>query len=294
MQRKIDFFIIGAPKCGTTSLFDYLRQHPEVFLPQAKENRFFVEDEYYEQGEQFLNSFYKGLRSERVVGGALTELMHCHYAAERLYKYNSQFKLIAMLRNPIDRAYSEYWFARRNGWERCKTFEEALEKEPARRNGNYVEKASLAYLAHGHYYEQLDRYLQIFGRSNLFVILTEDLNSRADEVVRSILMWLGVEPDCSTINLAKRSNEAGMPRSMWLQRTLMSYDARYKRFAKKITTPEMRYILNRLIERLLRKNLQPFTYPPMQPATRVRLVDYFAPHNRKLSQLIGRDLSHWQ
>ena len=158
MDPRINFFIIGAAKSGTTSLFEYLRQHPDIFLPLVKENRFFLEDDFYKQGDSFLGNFYNDLQNEQVIGGACAEYLYFPHTGQRIAEYNQRIRLITVLRNPIDLAYSAYWFARTNGWESCGTFEEALKNELARSKGSFIEKAALTYLGHGHYYDQLKRW----------------------------------------------------------------------------------------------------------------------------------------
>lgn len=154
MKQRIDFLVIGAHKSGSTSLYNYLKQHPDVFLPDVEENRFFTKDEFYSEDTTFLDIYYRDLRTEQVVGGKNVHLMYFPWAAERVYNYNPRMKLVVILRNPIDRAYSAYWFARKNGWESCRTFEEAIKREPERLNGSYEEQTELTYLTHSYYYFQ--------------------------------------------------------------------------------------------------------------------------------------------
>jgi len=296
MERKIDFWIIGASKAGSTSLNDYLTQHPHIYLPWEKDYNVLIREDMYEQREKYFRMMYKGLRHEKIVGGALAESMYFPYVAERLFALNQQMKILAILRNPIDRAYSSYWYNRRNGWELCQTFEEALKKESSRSQGTLLEQCTLTYLRHGHYYEQLRRYEKIFGFDNMYITFTDDLQGSPEKTIRNILIWLGTEPDCSMIDFSRRSNEASMPRYPWLQHILMSPDSLYRRLARKmiplsLQKPIMRHFVFKLTEE---KNLQPFRYPPMHPDTHKQLIDYYTPHNRELSKMVGRNLSHWQ
>ena len=174
-NRVIDFFIVGAHKAGTTSLYDHLAQHPQLFLPQIKETRFFHEPAIYQHGPSWLAPLYRSAPETALLGGADVHSLFFPEAAPHLHEYNPRMKLLAVLRNPVDRAYSAYWFGRKNGRERCRTFEEALALEKKRVRGSYIERAELTLLAHGHYAEQLERFYSFFGRSNVLVLLTEDL-----------------------------------------------------------------------------------------------------------------------
>lgn len=290
----MDFMIIGAPKAGTTSLCDYLAQHPDLFLPALKENHFFARDEFYRQGEKYLDAFYGDLGAEELVGGAHVHLMLLSYTAERIRGYNPSMKTIAVLRNPIDRAYSAYWFSRMRGTESSKTFEMALEREQVRQNGSYQERVELAYLQSGMYCDQLTVYMKTFGHDNVFVVLTENLRDHAGQIVKDILVWLGADPGRGLIDTNKQSNLSGKARFPWVQKQLCR-TAWYKRFYRRITSPGIRRtVRERVIEPVIMRNIRRFRYPPMRPETRARLAEYYAPHNRKLSDLLGRDLSHWR
>lgn len=296
MKRKIDFLIVGAQKSGTTSLYDYVGQHHGVFLPRAKEIRYFADDEFYNQGEKYLDFFYKDVAQEQIIGGGYVHLMYHPYTPERIYKYNKNARIIAILRNPIDRAYSAYWFARQNRWETAASFEEALALEPKRRGrGDSKERVELTYLAHGHYYEQILRFVDLFGREKVKILLTDDLRSQPKPVVQEVLAFLGVEPVVDGIDLGKLSNSAKTPRVPALQRLLTIPGVWYRRLGRRVLPQGVRDFMNEQVtKRLIMLNTKDFSYPPMKPETRARLKDYFRSHNEDLAEFLGRDLIHWQ
>jgi len=295
MNQILDFMIIGAQKSGTTTLFDFLSKHPDICVPDTKETRFFTKDEFYKKGENYLKHLLKNKSKISIGGCAYAHQLFFTEFAERVYKQNNKIKLICILRNPIDRAYSAYWFAKRNIWENSSTFEEALEKENLRIKGNYLEFAELTYLNHGHYYQQLQEYLKIFDKEQFFILLTEDLKNEPKKTYSSLLEFLGVNSKEELLNFNDESNQSGWPRFPFLQRVLVSVDSWYKRSFRKVTTAEFRYFVRKnFLKPVIRFNVQPFKYPPMREDTRSRLREYFRDHNRRLSDLIGRDLSHWQ
>jgi hypothetical protein len=213
--------------------------------------------------------------------------------AERVFAYNPEMKLLAVLRNPVDRAYSAYWFARRNGWERAETFEEALDLEPQRLMGRFKERAELTYLHHGHYAEQLAAWFSVFSRDRVRVVLSDDLRHHTQDTVEGVLAWLGVEERLD-LDTGRMSNVSGIPRVGWLQRVLLA-DSRFKGVVRRVTTPALRHRVRRSVIRpVIRWNIRPSPYPPMEQATRSRLVDHFREHNERLEDLLGRDLSHWR
>jgi hypothetical protein len=290
MARKIDFLIIGTPKSGTTALNDYLSQHPDIYLPKRKDDGMFITCLPEEQSEAFW-LWYRDIRHETIIGGAEVNLMYFPFTAARVYHYNPQIRLIAILRNPIERAYSAYWYYLRLGWETSATFEEALGREPERRLGSLHDSAALTYLEHGCYYEQLLRYLDYFPHSHVCIILSEDLKYAAQQTLGKIMTWLGVDHERETIDLSLRSNESGAPRSRKLSQIIGSHNIWYRGMARKLTSRRFRQAVSDI---LIQLNTKPFEYPHMRPETRTKLAAYFAPHNEKLSNLIERDLSHWK
>ena len=296
MKRKIDFLIIGAQKSGTTTLYNWLGQHPDIFLPSIKEILYFAKDEFYEQGEGYLDVFYKKLNEEKVVGGAYVHLMYFSHTAKRIYNYNPNMKLIAVLRNPVDRAYSAYWFARANGWETETSFDKALAREPERLIGTYQEQAELTYIAHGKYAEQIQAYLGFFTKKQIFVLLTEELRNQPNATMKKVFQFLDVAPKVNNLDFEHYSNQASYPRFLNLQRFLMSKeDTWYKTIGRKLMSTSTRiWIRKHIIRTFVRWNRQPFQYPPMNPETRRRLQILYAPYNKELGVLIGKDLQHWK
>jgi hypothetical protein len=295
MRRPIDFLVIGAQKSGTSALVRLLRSHPDVFLPDVKELHFFVRDEFFAQGDRYLDPFYGEAGDEALLGGGDVDLLYAPAAAGRVHAHNPRMRLLAVLRNPVDRAYSAFWFARRLGFEDAATFEEALAREEARRRGGYFERHQLTYLDHGHYAEQLERFLAFFERDRLRVLLSEELRDRPAEQARATLRWLGLRAAPTLEDPGRRVNVAGVPRSLFLQKLLRSDDSWAKRQLRRVLPRSLRYELMRRVRRpLMDLNVRPRPYPPMNQATRARLREHFAPYNRRLGELLGTDLRRWR
>lgn len=286
---RVNFFLIGAQKTGTTTVFDWLKKHPEVFFPEAKEIQYFAMDSYYKQGVKYLEPFYRAVGNEKCLGMSYVHLMFFPKCAERIYRYNPEGKIIIVLRNPIDRAYSSYWFARRNGWEQIDSFEKTLELEQERLNGSYMEQAELTYLTHGHYADQIDQYYDLFGKENVRVLLTEDLRLRPEDTMLSVLNFLGLSEDVSKIDFAKSSNMSSMPKNMAIQRILTSHDGLAVKLGALLPGSMKEVIRKNIIRPMLNRNIQPFSYPPISPEIRSHLVEYYLPHNKRLNGLINRE-----
>lgn len=206
-----DFLVIGAQKCGTTALYAYLRWHPEITGPPWKEVSFF--DRHYARGTGWYRGQFPsrpwlwltGGRSGRaqLVGEASPSyLLHPH-APDRVRELLPRVRLVALLRNPVDRAHSHYHHEVALGREPL-TFEEALDQEPARTHGEAARLADPGYFSHawwnhtylarGRYVEQLERWLSAFPRDQLLVVPSEALRSDPAAGYRRVLEHLGAPP----------------------------------------------------------------------------------------------------
>ena len=264
--RLPDFVVIGAQKAGTTSLHRMLRQHPQVHMPRTKELHYF--DFHYERGPQwYAEQFSPGWR-ERRAGEATPNYLYGPLASQRLIADLPGARIVAILRNPVDRAYSHWWHdRRRRELDRHQrdvgdSFETALVRErpevfgrldhgdPAARarRGNYVRR--------GEYAELLEPYLAAYPRSRVHLMLLDDLVADREASLRALFGFLGVR----------------------------------RRPARRIEDSHA----NRFRARDEGGRMQAAAYPPMAPATREALAEHFRPHNERLGGLLGRDLGHWR
>jgi hypothetical protein len=197
-----DFLVIGAQKAGTTALYAYLRWHPGITGPSWKEVSFF--DRHWWRGEKWYRGQFPRRAGEKLVGEASPSYLFHPLAPERARSLVPDAKLIALLRDPVDRAYSQYQHEVALGREPL-SFEDALDAEHDRVAGE-VERLIAdprafsrawwdhTYAARGRYADQLERWLAVFPREQLLVVLTEELGERPAETYASILAFLGAEP----------------------------------------------------------------------------------------------------
>lgn len=296
-----NFFVLGAAKCGTTSLYHYLNQHPDVFFSTPKEPVFF--EAQYERGLDFYRShYYAGHRGERAIGEARTYHLYLPFVPQRLHESFPEAKLIALLRDPVDRAYSHWWhrFTRRL---ETRSFEDAIAhnealladgprfvgEEGARAWAREVNLETTAarhptYLDLGYYALQLERYRALFPHEQLRVLFFEDLSADPEACVRGLWQWLGVDPapgltDESAQNVANDVLESPLWRPL----------------ARASRALSLQTLLPRGLKTRLRERFQgtPAVRPALAPETRERLRAHFEPHNRALAALLERDLSAW-
>lgn len=295
-QTRVRAMLVGAPKAGTTSLYRYIVQHPGIVSHAQREMTYFFSDEEFARGyatscEKYLPD---AIGEKAVFVGKHVFAMYRPEAVARLNEHNPDGHLFVLLRDPARRAYSSFWYARRRGWDPANSFDEAIrrEQEQPPREESWLEDRDRMHLHVGIYEPHIRRLGDIFGEDRVHVFLNDDLAQDPAGLCRRVYESIGLDtgfvPD-----LARVHNAAAEARSQVVARSVagvLKSRGRIKRTAR-------RFIPHGLARRarhaLLRINEKPFIPPPMHEDTRKRLIDYYAPHNEALSQLIGRDLSAW-
>jgi hypothetical protein len=287
--RKVDFFIVGAAKAGTTSVFRYLSQHPQLFMPDDKEPHFFGDQRpfakygLYPRYEDYM-ALFEGANSGQLLGEGSTAYLYSETAPAELHRYNPAARIVILLRDPRERAYSLYWHHVRDFSEpKGVTFEQALELEEQRIATKWA--FGFHYLKSGLYHDQVQRYLHWFGPDQVCIVLMEDLIRQPDETMNRLCDFLGVER--ATIATGDVHNRSGMHRNRfiayWFARPNM-----LRTVAKKVLPASLRQWRERIVQGNL---LKP---EAMKAETRARLTDHFRADVEKLERLIGRDLSGWK
>ncbi|NJN24319.1 MAG: sulfotransferase [Acaryochloridaceae cyanobacterium RL_2_7] len=287
---------LGAAKAGTTSLHHYLGQHPDVFVSQLKEPKYFaLKDEPLDfQGpSQFINdssvntfedycALFQDVQDETAIGEASPLYLYSKKAVREIKVTLPEAKLIVILRNPVDRAFSSYTHLLREGFETL-SFEESLTHEEERIRDRWA--PLWYYKDKGFYGQQLQRYYDQFPRENIRVYLFEDLCKDPLAVVRDIFTYIGVEPSFEP-DMAKK-NVSGVPKNVTLQRLLTRKNP-VKSVGKLLLPKKFRKSLSNSIQS---KNLG--KKPTLKPETRAELLALYREDILHLQGLIDRDLSAW-
>ncbi len=289
-----NFLIVGAAKSGTTSLYKYLSQHPDIFTPKWKELSFFTGDPYgplhkVKKPEYYYKVFSK-VQNQSAVGEATTSYLYDETAPKRIKEILGKIKIIMILRNPVDMSYSLYNHQVRREGETLKTFEEALEAEAGRlRNPDFRKKcygwhSNYYYYHRGLYFKQVKRYLDAFSEDNALIFLFEEIIREPVRTTQRAFRFLGV--DDAFVPTVKVHNPAGtilnIPR-FWEDDGLFQKTISFvfsKNFFKKIP---------HLLRNVRRKPPQ-----PINATTAQKLAERFHDDICRLEQLIGKDLSHWK
>jgi hypothetical protein len=288
-----NFFIVGAPRCGTTAMYEYLRQHPDIFMPYRKEPVYFGADLHkrlpYLDEAGYLKLFARS-DGEKRLGEATVWYLYSATAADEIKAFAPDARIIIMLRNPVDMIHSlhRHWLFTAN--EDIEDFSEALAAEEDRSQGRRLpprvrRPEGLQYRASGRYASHVERWLATFGREAVKVIIYDDFDADPAGVYRETLEFLGVasdfQPDFSIVNPNK-----GV-RSAWLQRVTSS--KQFVATASRLPGPAF-HALRRTLKRV---NMRPERRQSMDADLRARLTREFAPDVARLGELLGRDLSAW-
>ena len=296
IDRMPNLFVIGAAKAGTTALYDYLAQHPQVFLSKVKEPMFFSRDEYYARGLEWYESFYfSGAENYPVRAEATPHYLYwSEKVAPRIKEVYGErpVKFMVSFRDPVSRAYSWYWNMVREGREEL-DFEEALRVEEYRLMKNRNDLYQLGSMVYGYsagsrYASLLQPYLELFSAEDFFFVFQDDLKSRLHETCSNIFEFLGIEPSIQISS--SNSNPAAMPRSRLLHRTL-----RQRSLFKEVIKPFMPgSVRSRLKSRLMQVNLKDTPYVPLDPQLANELRLSYRTDIEELEKITGRELSSWK
>jgi hypothetical protein len=293
------FLVIGAMKAGTTSLYYYLKQHPQIHMSPVKEPWFFCYEgerlNFRGPGDEYLNrnaitnleayrAHFGRVSTALAIGEASVLYLYVSKTASRIRHHIPQAKLIAILRNPVDRAYSNFLHQQRAGVEPYTAFPDALQDEPRRIRENWAPQWH--YLRAGFYHGQLKRYFDRFERKQIRVYLSDDLHADPLAMIKGIFRFLQVD-DSFTPDVSLRYNVTRIPRSKTFQQLLQRQHA-----LKFLTRPLLpKQVRQHIFTNLYERNLtEP---PPLSPALRHQLLELYRPDILKLQELIQRDLSKW-
>jgi hypothetical protein len=291
MGRYPNFLIIGAAKSGTTSLYQYLDQHPEIYMSPFKEPNFFsamcvpkelahliriiTDLEEYQK-------LFDGVTKEKAFGEATTYYLTYPQVAEKIYQHIPKAKLIAILRNPAERAYSAFTYALQLKTESSQNFEEALAKDQERKKQGHTYKR---YKETGYYFANLQNYYKFFPKEQIKICLYDDLRQNPRELLKSIFQFLEVD-DSFTVDFQQIHNPTRKVRNRMLFNFLTRPNPLHD-FLIKVIPLKIRKML-RVYERTLGEK-----FPPIPENVKIELLKEYREDILSLQDLIGRDLSMW-
>lgn len=194
---RVNFFIVGAARSGTSALFSFLNRHPQVFIPKIKEIHYFDMDVFgfrYRLDKNYYHGFFNKRQDQEAIGDATPHYMYWLPAAKRIYNYNPHSKLIFILRNPVDRAYSHYHMEKNRKREKL-SFKKAYKYEAVRINRSIKNRQIHSYFDRGLYTKQIKRFLKYFPKDQMLFIKTKNLKTNHHQVLKKTFKFIGVTSD---------------------------------------------------------------------------------------------------
>jgi len=279
-----NLFIVGAPRSGTTSLYEYLKQHPEVFMSPIKEPHYFARKDIHEYHDkvgypkiisdfkEYISLFRDG-KDKRIRGEASINYLYSKSATSEIYELIPDAKIIISLRNPIERALSHFKYDLTLGVIFVKSFCEAIKKRPF-------------HLWMGLYYEHVKRYIETFPKQNVKIIIYDDLKNDTLSVMREICRFLEIDENyIFNIDLSKKYNVSLIPKNLYLH----MFATRGRKILKEIIPPNLYSRIREIYKMfLISENSDLFDFDVSRCID--FLVYYFKEDIKKLSALLGRDL----
>lgn len=291
-----NFLVVGASKSGTTSLYHYLKQHPDIFLSdKQKEGRYFsqMEGNYNGPGDSNVDltitrsfddykTLFSGYNGEKAVGDISPEYLYFYEKAIPQIKkdLNDEVKIVIILRSPVERAFSGYLHFKRDRRETL-SFEEGLEMEQERKANNWI--WAWQYKNSGLFFKQVKAYSDNF--KNVKIIVFDDFKENPDKVLKELCQFLEVDSDFA-FDTSYKYNVSGNPKSQALYKLETSRGL--VKFIK-------RFIPNKLVQKIKRRYTgeKQMVKPEMSNDTKNKLIDFFKADILKLQKLTGNDLSKW-
>ena len=285
---KVDFFIVGAPKAGTTSLYNYLNQHKDIVMSSVKEPNYFSKEElksqklYYNSknvvSEMDYHNLFKTNDEKKKLGEASVSYLFYSKVSNRIFKYNKASKIIILLRNPIDRAFSHYKMDSRLGFVKP-DFEELIDNC----DENNFSLFHQQYISLGMYHTQVKNYIDQFGVANVCVMFYEDLKRDRVLFSKNIFSFLNLNHDTS-INFNLKYNKSKLPSNNFLK-FLYSIS-----LVRKIVS----FLLNESISNFINKNFFINSKEEISDELRQKLNQIFLKDICMLEKLLNKDLSLWK
>jgi len=284
-----NFICPGAQKSATTTLHDILIQHPNIYLPENKETHFFDKDEKYDKGIDFyLNEYYSDIKNEKIIGDITPGYMFFEDSVKRIYNtLGDNIKIIFMLRNPVERAYSHYWMSYRRTYE-SKSFEKGIELEQERIKKCYFNRSHFSYIERGYYARQIKRFLEFFPKENMKFVIFEDFINNTENSIEDILSFLNLDDDYY-LKMNKKSNAAFLPKF----RKITEFLRKPPNIVKKLSSVLPIKAKSKIVKAINKINQQDFDKPKMKTVTKRKLINVYYKDIRELENIINKDLSLW-
>jgi len=273
----------------------YLKEHPEIYIPESKELHYFGSDLAFphDRSEQKYQEYFQAWDQEKVGGEASVWYLYSQRAASEIKAFNDDAKIIIMLRNPADMVHAHHSQTMYGGKEPITDFDKALDAEEGRKNGSiptHVDSPPelLHYSQVARYTSQIQRYVDVFGRDKVHVVIFDDLKSDVESVYRDTLSFLEVDSDFKADLSPRNRNRKYRMKS--LHYFVNDTPAGLKRSLQSLLPRSLLKFVKRKLQKV---NTVAKPRAPMNSSTRARLNEVYRDEVSQLSEYLDRDLTHW-
>lgn len=286
-MKKPNFICVGAQKAGTTTLYNILLQHPQIFLPEIKELHYFDWAKNFSKGDEWYFNNFEKVKNEIAIGEITPNYMYIDYVPKRIYDLlGKDIKLIFLLRNPVNRSFSQYLMMLKNGntdksFKRCAKID-FIEEKNFFLNENQIITRSL-------YDEQIERYLKYFDKKNMFFIIFEtEILKNKEKTMNRLCEFLDV--DNFQFNLDIQSNKSFHVKNKKINKAI-KHDSIIKKISKAVLNDNIRFKIKNYIKQINR--MEKINYEEREKYRKILNEKIFSNSINNLEKIINKDLSFW-
>ena len=287
-MKRISFICVGVQKGATSTLHDILNQHPDLKLPKLKETHFFRDDEKYSKGiKYYFNYYFNNIKGE-IIGEIDPEYSYFKQCASRIKQTLGEVKIIFIIRNPVDRAYSHYLMTKRRGLEEL-SFLDAIYQEKERLRTHY-DHIHYSYISRGFYSTQINRYENLFKKSNIRIVLFDDLIKNPKKTINDISSFIGLTT--YNYNFDINSNPASEPKNKLIRKFIYQPSVLKKVGGKLIPSKKLKDTIMHILNK---RNLKPAKVEKINKDLKRDIYKkYYKDEINKLEENLGLSLEHWR
>ncbi len=286
-----NFLCVGAQKAGTTTLHNILKQHPDIYLPELKEAHFFDCEDRYQKGlSWWIDTFFDKYSNEKIMGAITPDYLYYDEVPQMIYNdLGNDIKIIIVLRDPVERAYSHYLMSRRRGIEDL-SFREAIETENERIKQSQYNRNHFSYVSRGFYLEQVKRYVNLFGKDQiLFLSFEKDIINDIDNTIFKIEKFLEIEQ--IKLNSKISSNVASEPRYKIINKLIRQNNLLKQSIKFFIKSDLIKFKIKNFIENMNQRKI--LKKEPLNKQDRAKLIDLYQKEIIELSEITQLNFDHW-
>jgi len=290
-------FLIGVQKSATTSFYNWMSMHPDICGPKAiKDVGFFFDDRLYKKGMSFLSNPYKKYyTNQKSILHSNVNYIFFEKALQNIKSLKTDAKFILILRNPVERAISAYYFFVQRGLEQRGILQAFQEEDKIKENGSLQELCDFTYKEHGLYHKQIMQFYKYFDKDNLLILLFDDLKKNPHQELSETFRFLGVNDNFKPDLIYE--NKTGVPKNTSIQKMIHGNNKIKKVFVnsildKVLSLEKKNKIKNALSNLFIKENSSLKKETP--ESLKTDLYQYYKSDVEQLERLLNKDLSNWK